>query len=46
MMTFYEVQTLVSERVLTETTTELIIDASLLDGRLIEGTNSVNIVNY
>jgi DNA-binding beta-propeller fold protein YncE len=46
IMTFFEVQTLVIEGILTETTTELVINASLTDGRLIEGTDSVNIVNY
>jgi len=46
MMTFFEVQTLVSDGTLTETTTGLEINAHLNDGRLIEGTDSVNIVNF
>lgn len=45
IMTFFEVQTLVSEGILTESTIALTITATLYDGTSIKGTDSVNIVH-
>jgi uncharacterized delta-60 repeat protein len=46
MMTFFEVQSLVIEGILNQNSAELIVTANLADGTAIEGTDSVNIVNY